>query len=195
MTELPELSLDRLVLPDPRADVPFADAEDAYAEDILTANDVPLTSAGLRLAVESGIELLQAAAARAAAAQGDRSLIGALRPLATGSGDTSRAAAAHALARLGEPDGHDALVACLDLPLDAYVAPIQAAGSLAQLGDERGFGVVERATRSSNQITRAVAVKQLPFFGARGKPLLEAARGDDDPEIAWQAGHLLGEQE
>jgi len=194
VSELPRLSLETLVLPDPRAGVPFADAEDVYAEDILAANDVPLTTEGLQLALDSGIELLQAAAARVAARRGETSVAGSLRSLATGGGDTSRAAAAFALARLGEPEGLEALVACLDLPIDAYVAPVQAAGFLARLGDQRGFDVVERALRSSNELVRAVAVKQLPFFGEQGRPLLKAAVGDSDAEIARQARYLLEDE-
>jgi HEAT repeat protein len=191
VSDIPELSLDDLVLPEPRPGVPYADADDAHAEDILTANGVPLTAEGLQAALNSGIELFQAAAARVAGAREERSVGDMLRALAFGPGDTERAAAAYALARLGEPDGVEALAACLDLPINAYVAPVQAAGSLARLGDTRGFTVVERASRSSNEIVRAVATKQLPFFGAEAGPLLEAALSDPDPEIARQARAFL----
>lgn len=189
--EAPRLTLEDLALPEPRADVPLADAEDVHAEDILTANGVPLNAGGLQLALDSGIELLQAAAARVAGAHGERAAIDSLRALAAGNGDTDRAAAAYALARLGEEQGVEALIACLDLPVEAYVAPVQAAGALARLGDMRGLGVVERALRSSNEIVRAVATKQLGFFGEQGRPLLEQALRDDDPEIVRQARHLL----
>ena len=195
MSDLPELSLDDLVLPEPRSGVPYADADDAHAEDILKANGVPLTAAGLKVALDSGIELFQAAAARVAGAREERSVLDMLRLLAFGPGDTDRAAAAYALARLGEPDGVEALAACLDLPINAYVAPVQAAGSLARLGDTRGLTVVERALRSSNEIVRAVATKQLPFFGAGTRPLIEAALSDPDPEIARQARVLLDEDQ
>jgi HEAT repeat protein len=193
VSEIPHLSLDDLVLPEPRPGVPFGVAEDAHAEDILSANGVPLTAAGLQAALDSGIELFQAAAARVAGAREERSLLDRLRALALGPGDTDRAAAAYALARLGEPDGTEALIACLELPIDAYVAPVQAAGSLARLGDTRGLPVVERAARSSNEIVRAVATKQLPFFGAETRPLLESALADPDPEIARQARVLLSD--
>ena len=192
MGDLPRLSLEELALPEPRADVPLAEGEDVHAEDILTANGVPLTAEGLQLALDSGIELLQAAAARVAGARGERAVVDSLRALATGTGDTDRAAAAYALARLGEPDGVEALIACLELPTEAYVAPTQAAGSLARLGDMRGLGVVERALGSSNELIRAVATKQLGFFGEQGRPLLERALDDSDPEIVRQARHLLG---
>ncbi len=194
MSDIPQLSLDDLVLPEPRPGVPFADAEDAHAEDILKANGVPLTAAGLKAALDSGIELFQAAAARVAGARGERSVLDLLRALAFGPGDTGRSAAAYALARLGEADGVEALAACLDLPINAYVAPVQAAGSLARLGDTRGFTVVERASRSSNEIVRAVATKQLPFFGDEARPLLESALSDPDPEIARQARFLLSDE-
>jgi HEAT repeat protein len=193
VSDIPQLSLDDLVLPEPRPGVPFADAEDAHAEDILKANGVPLTAEGLKAALDSGIELFQAAGARVAGARGERSVLELLRALAFGPGDTDRAAAAYALARLGEADGVEALVACLDLPINAYVAPVQAAGSLARLGDTRGFTVVERALRSSNEIVRAVATKQLPFFGDEARPLLESALSDPDPEIARQARVLLSD--
>ena len=39
-----------------------------------------------------------------------------------------------------------------------------------------------------------MAVKQLPFFGEQGRPLLEAALDDPDPEIARQARILLNEE-
>jgi HEAT repeat protein len=194
VSDIPQLSLDDLVLPEPRPGIPFAEAEDAHAEDILTANGVPLTAPGLQAALDSGIELFQAAAARVAGARGERSVVDSLRSHAGGPGDTDRAAAAYALARLGEPDGVESLIACLDLPINAYVGPIQAAGSLARLGDTRGFTVVERASRSSNEIVRAVATKQLPFFGAEARPLLEAALSDSDPEIVRQARVLLNEE-
>jgi HEAT repeat protein len=192
--DVPRLSLEDVALPEPRADVPLAEAEDVHAEDILTANDVPLTADGLQLALDSGIELLQAAAARVAGAHGEVAVGDSLRALASGTGDTDRAAAAYALARLGEPDGVAALIACLDLPVEAYVAPVQAAGSLARLGDSRGLGVVERAMRSSNELVRAVATKQLGFFGEEGRPLLEQALEDPDSEIVRQARHLLETQ-
>ena len=38
-----------------------------------------------------------------------------------------------------------------------------------------------------------MATKQLPFFGAAGRPLLEAALDDADPEIVRQARILLDE--
>ena len=140
--------------------------------------------------MDSGIELLQSAAARVAGAHGERALLDSLRTLAaTPGGDTVRSAAAYALARLGEPDGVETLIACLELPTEAYVAPVQAAGSLARLGDVRGLPVVERALRSSNEIVRAVAVKQLPFFGPQGRPLITDALKDSDPEIARRGAH------
>ena len=54
--------------------------------------------------------------------------------------------------------------------------------------------MVERALQSSNEIVRAVAVKQLPFFGPQGRPLIETALKDSDPEIARQARILLDDE-
>ena len=39
-----------------------------------------------------------------------------------------------------------------------------------------------------------MATKQLPFFGEQGRPLIEAALDDRDPEIARQARILLNEE-
>jgi HEAT repeat protein len=193
------LSLDELVVPDPRPGVPFADAEDQHAEDILTANGVPLTASGLQAALDSDVEVLQSAAARVAGAGAERGVLESLRALASGNGDTVRAAAAYALARLGEVDGVAALLACLELPIEAYLAAVQAAGSLARLGDPRGLAVVERALRSSNSIVRTVATKQLLFFdgleGADARALLARAASDSDPQIARQARSELDELE
>jgi HEAT repeat protein len=191
------LSLEELVVPEPRPGVPFAEAEDQHAQDILTENGIPLTAPGLQAALDSDIEVLQSAAARVAAAGGERAVLESLRTLASGNGDTVRAAAAYALARLGESEGVAALRACLELPVEAYLAPVQAAGSLARLGDPRGLPVVERALRSSNSLVRAVATKQLLFFagldGADARALLERAAADSDPEIARQARYELEE--
>ena len=51
MSGTPQESFEDLVVPDPRPGVPFADSEDVYAEDILTANRVPLTTQGLQAAL------------------------------------------------------------------------------------------------------------------------------------------------
>ena len=166
------LTLEELALPEPRPGVPFAEAEDRHAEDILTENRVPLTASGLQAAFDSGIELLQDAAARVAGARGERSVVDALRKLLAGNGDTVRSAAAYALARLGEEDGVPALRACLELPVEAYLAPVQAAGSLAPVSVTRSASESSRPPCGFVQLAgphrRDQAVAVLRPAGRRG---------------------------
>jgi HEAT repeat protein len=175
-------------------DVSYANMDDAVARSTLQSNGVDLDTDSLIAVLDRKPEVIAAAAARALGAEGERRAADRLREHAHGRGDSLRAEAAYALARMGDPDGVPALKETLELQFEAYVAPMQAAGSLARLGDTRGLEVIERALRSSNEIVRAVATKQLPFFGAQGRPLIEAALDDPDPEIARQARILLGEE-
>ena len=45
----------------------------------------------------------------------------------------------------------------LDLPVEGYVAPMLAAGSLARLGDPSGLAAIERGLASSNHLVRRIA--------------------------------------
>ena len=175
--------------------MPFADSEDVHAEDILAANHVPLTAEGLQAALDSGVEVLQAAAARVAGARGERAVLDSLRTLAadTSGGHHPRGRRLRA-GRLGEPEGLEALIACLALPLDGLRRPGPGRRLARPAGRRARPQVIERALRSSNEIVRAVAVKQLPFFGEQGRPLIEAALDDADPEIARQARILLNDE-
>lgn len=193
------------VIPDVPGGVPYAEIEDALARSLLQSNGIELTPEGVVAALDADVEVIQAAAARVLGETGERAGIPKLRELATGPGDSVRAEAAYALARLGEPEGREALRATLELPIDAYVAPMQAAGSLARLGDPAGAPVIERGLKSRNEIIRMVACKQLihfvPLDGAeleRGKrldvfALFDRALRDRDRGVAQQARVQLEE--
>lgn len=193
----PRLTLEDLILPEPRAGLPYADTEDQHAIDILEVNGIALSPAGLQEGLDSGIEVIQSAAARAAGAMGEGSVLETLSALAARPDDTVRAAAAYALVRLGrEEEGRAALAECLALPPDAYLSPSQAAGSLARLGDSRGVEVIRRALAHPNDLVRMVACKQLLFFVGQtteAYELFEQALGDPDDAIAWQAAAQLKE--
>jgi HEAT repeat protein len=192
-------------LPHVGGDVAYADMDDAVARSTLQSNGVELTADPLLAVLDKKPEVIAAAAARVLGADGEPRAAGRLRELAHGRGDSARAEAAYALARLGDPDGVPALKETLELPFEAYVAPMQAAGSLARLGDPSGAAVIERALRSSNDVIRMVACKQLfhfvPLDGADlggGRrldawALFDRALHDRDSGIASQARVQLGE--
>ena len=185
--EMPEL-----VVPHPPADVPYAELEDFQARALLEANGIPIGSEAL----EHPVEVISAAAARTLGADGDTSAIEPLRALAGRPDDTRRAEAAYALARLGERDeGVQILRELLDLPVEGYVAPMLAAGSLARLGDPSGLAAIERGLASSNHLVRRIATKQLFHFDgvADVGPLFERALADEDRGVADQARAELRE--
>ena len=190
---------DGFELPEAPSGLPYADFEDAYSRALLEANHVEPTPGGLRAALDAELEVIQAAAARVLGAEGVREAAPRLRELATGRGDSARAEAGYALARMGDPAGVESLKATLALPAGAYVAPMQAAGALARLGDPSGAPVIDAALGDSNPIIRMVACKQLSYFapldgGELGDgrrldvgALFERALADSDPEVAAQA--------
>jgi hypothetical protein len=192
-------------LPHVPPDVGYADIEDALARATLEANGVETTTESLIATLDSHIEVIAAAAARVIGADGDRAAADRLRELAYGPGDSVRAEAGYALARLGDPAGRPALRDTLELPYEAYVAPMQAAGSLARLGDPSGAGVIERALKSSIALIRMVACKQLFYFvpldradfGRRRRvdvwALFDRALRDRDSGVAAQARSQLRE--
>ena len=83
----------------------------------------------------------------------------------------------------------------LDLPVEGYVAPMLAAGSLARLGDPSGLAAIERGLASSNHLVRRIATKQLFHFDgvADVGPLFERALADEDRGVADQARAELRE--
>jgi len=191
--EMPELRV-----PQPPRDVPYAELEDHQARALLEANGIGTDHAALVAALEHPVEVIRAAAARTLGATGDAGALDALRALAGRNDDTASAEAAFALARLGERDeGERALRALLDLPVDAYVAPLLAAGSLARLGDAAGVAAIERGLGSRNELVRRTAAKQLFHFvgvpGADAWALFERALADDDRGVVAQARAELRE--
>ena len=168
-------------MPHVGGDVGYADMDDAVARSTLQSNGVGLDGDSLIAALERKPEVLAAAAARVLGEEGERRAAGRLRELAHGRGDSLRAEAAYALARMDDPEGVPALKETLELPFEAYVAPMQAAGSLARLGDPSGAAVIERALRSSNDVIRMVACKQLLHF----VPLHDADLGGGRRLDAW----------
>jgi HEAT repeat protein len=187
------------VVPDVPGGVAYVDIEDALARSLLQSNGVGLDKDALLAALNADVEVIQAAAARVLGDEGEHDAIPRLRELAVGTGDSVRAEAGYALARLGDPAGKEALRACLELPVEAYVVPMQAAGALARLGDPEGAPVIERALRSRNALIRMVACKQLIHFvrldgmelgdGRRldAFALFDLALADRDPEVVQQA--------
>lgn len=185
--EMPEL-----VVPHPPAGVPYAELDDHQARALLEANGIAVGHEAL----EHPAEVISAAAARVLGADGDVSAVEPLRALARRPDDTRRAEAAFALARLGERDEGIALLRdLLELPVEAYTAPLLAAGSLARLGDPSGLATIERGLSSDNQIVRRIAVKQLFHFAgiADVEPLFERALADSDRGVAEQARAELRE--
>jgi HEAT repeat protein len=192
-------------IPHPPAHVPYPEMDEAVARSLLTGNGVELTPQGLLGALDAEIEVIQGAAARICGEDGVREAIPRLREIAGGTGDSARVDAGYALALLGEPDGQTALRAILELPIQAYVAPMQAAGALARLGDPSGATVIHRGLRAGNELIRMVACKQLYFFAALdgtelpeggtldAYALFERALRDRDSEVVRQAEVQLAE--
>jgi HEAT repeat protein len=187
-----------LELPEPPRGIAYVDYEDAYSRALLEANGIEPTPEGLQAALDAELEVIQAAAARVLGVEQERRAAPRLRELATGRGDSVRAEAGYALARMGDPAGRESLMDTLALPAGAYVAPMQAAGALARLGDPSGARVIDAALRDSNPIIRMVACKQLLYFAPLDgadlgdgrldvEALFERALADSDPEVAGQA--------
>ena len=204
----PTRDLADLVVPRRPAGVPYADGEDFDAQALLTANGYTPEIKDLIDLLNSDLGIFQAAAARMLGAKGERSATGALEKLArdTTTEETARAQAAFALARMDIPGSKELLASLLALNPEASPAPLQAAGSLARLGDPRGFPVVRHALDSSNRVVAMIACKQLYAFAALdGQPLpggvkvevyevfrraLERHEGNIDGEAAVQLAEL-----
>ncbi len=180
-----------LRVPEVPSDVAYDDLEDVRARRLLDANGVKPDAPTLVRALDSEIDTIAAAAARVIGAEGIAGAIPRLKELAGREGDTVRAEAAYALARLGDPEGVPALEACLELPAEAYVAPFQAAGSLARLGSDRGRETIVRGLESRVSLLRTIAAKQLHAFADLGLetalPLFERALEDPDDGVRWEA--------
>src|SRR4029077_8679818 len=154
---------------------------------------------GLIAALKEQRNVLQAAAAHVLGSLASRTAAPFLKDLLTSSEDLVLVEAAYALARLGIPEGKDALVQCLSYPVDAYIFPAIAAGYLAQMGDSQGFNTVDKCVNAEVPAVRILACKQLyfflPFHGQRSKDgqlidvygLFERALNDTEIDVQWQA--------
>jgi hypothetical protein len=174
-------SLDELVIPRRPSGIPYPKGDDFDARALLTANGYTTETPELTGLFESGLTVLQAAAARLLGVQKDSSAIMALTHLAhnTQADETVRVQAAYALVRMDVSGGYDVLVSLLKLPPEASPAPLQAAGILARLNDPQGFPVVQQALYSHNRVTAMIACKQLyAFIPLDGHPLPGAGKVD-----------------
>jgi HEAT repeat protein len=167
------------------AGVPPEQGDDHDARALLDANGLESGPAGLVELLDSGVGVVQAAAARVLGADGVRQAVPQLERLARdpAAEETVRVQAAYALARLGVDEGHDLLRQLVSLDPETGPAAVQAAAALAALGDPAGFDVERRALESPNQLTAMVAAKQLHAFADLDVDLDEAwARALGRPE-------------
>jgi len=186
-------SLADVVMPRRPAGIPDAEGDDHDALALLEANGFAVTPEGLTDALDTDLEIFQAAAARTLGALGARPALAPLERLACDPdvSETVRVQAAYALARMGVADACEILARELAGSPEASPAPLQAAGALARLGDPRGFEVVRAALDSPNRVTAMIAVKQLSAFVGLGGPDLEgafaAALARPEPPIGGEA--------
>lgn len=187
-----------LHVPDPPDQLSYADAEDFLNRQILERNGVAMTASALIAALSSGVSVIEAAAAHTLGCLAPEGAIEALRRRLPGAGDLVRVEVAHALARLGAPEGRPALHECLGVPVDAFLCPSIAAGYLARLGDPAGYPVVVRCFDVEITAVRMIACKQIYFFipfqdqsvgsdKVDALALFDRALRDNDAGVQWQA--------
>jgi hypothetical protein len=188
-----------LDIPNPPKDLSYADFDDYRNREILKANGVGLSEKELLAALSHKITTLQGAAAHTLGSLVCQAAAVPLFGLLRSWDDTVQVEAAYALARLGVPEGKEALIHCLDYLIDAYLCPPIAAGYLARLGDPQGFPVIVQCLQEGLLPNRMLACRQLFFFipflntpGYSGKTLdvftqFERALGDVEADIQWQA--------
>lgn len=188
-----------LDIPEPPADLRWAEVEDFQARELLKANGVAMTEETLLSTLECAMGMLKVAAAHTLGSMGHFGATTALQRLVEASDDLLQVEAAYALVRLGREDYRSKLTARLEDPVKAYLSPIVAAGDLARLGDPIGYPVIARCFDEDNLIVRVVASKQLlffaPFHGEKttdGQPidaygLFDRALHDSNPDVQWSA--------
>ncbi|WP_449433110.1 HEAT repeat domain-containing protein [Pseudomonas putida] len=188
-----------LDIPEPPADLRWAEVEDFQAREVLKANGVVMTEQALLSTLECSVGALKVAAAHTLGSLGYSGAIAALQQLVEVSDDMLQVEAAFALVRLGREKYRSKLTTRLQDPVNAYLGPIVAAGDLARLGDPIGYSVIARCFDENNLIVRVVASKQLlffaPFHGERtidGQPidaygLFDRALHDSNPDVQWSA--------
>jgi HEAT repeat protein len=172
--------------------VPPGEGDDHDANALLEANELGSDPAELVELLDSGIGIVQAAAARVLGANGVREAVEPLRRLAGDrtAEETARVQAALALGRLGDDSGREVLHELVRLDPEAGPAPLQAAAALARLGDPSGFPVVRAALESPNRLTATVAAKQLHAFVPFGDDVYEAferALARPEPQVTGEA--------
>jgi len=167
-SRLPTRSLEDLVVPRRPSGIPYVEGEDYDAQALLSVNGYSLETAELIQLLASGLDIFRAAAARTLGARGDVSSHNALLKLAQDVTveDSARVQAAYALVRLGHQEAVELLANFLEINSEISIAPLQAAGSLARLGDSRGYVVIRTALESSNRVIAMVACKQLIYLEA-----------------------------
>lgn len=188
-----------LDIPNPPSDLVYSEFEDYRNREILKANGISLSEAGLISALKERTNVLQAAAAHTLGSLSSHAAITILKTLLASSEDLVKVEAAYALARLGVSEGKEVLGQCLSYRLDAYLFPAIAAGYLAQLGDPQGFKTIVRCFDVDIPAIRMLACKQLYFFApfqglqeGDGNTidvyrLFDRALKDQDTNIQWQA--------
>jgi HEAT repeat protein len=196
---VPEVDVPILDIPEPPADLRWAEVEDFQARELLKANGVAMTEQTLLSTLECAVGVLKVAAAHTLGSMGHAAAITALQRVVEASDDLLQVEAAYALVRLGRENYRSKLKACLANPVNAYLSPIVAAGDLARLGDPIGYPVIARCFEEDNLIVRVVASKQLlffaPFHGEKttdGQPidaygLFDRALHDSNPDVQWSA--------
>jgi len=174
-------SLGDLVMPRRPSGVPYDEGDDYDARALLEENGLSEDRDELIRLLDSGIGILQAAAARTLGAQGERTAIEQLRRLAADLDveETARVQAAYALARMDVDGARQLILELLRLPAEASPGPLQAAAALARLGDPIGFEVVRRSLESANPVTAMIACKQIfAFAPLDGRPLASGGKVD-----------------
>jgi HEAT repeat protein len=178
-------------------DVPYAQREDAFAQQLLEQNGLADTGPDLRALLDADSPLVAAAAARRLGALGDREALPRLRELAHSPNDLLAVHAAAGLARLEPDEGLRALRDLTALPVEACPGAVQAGGELARLGDRGGADAVARALASANPLIRTIGAKQLLLLARAGDgdavEQLGALLDDPVPAIPWIAEAQLNE--
>lgn len=194
-----------LDVPNPPPDMRYADMEDFQNREILKANGIGLTGKELLRALDSDVNVLQAAAAHLLGENGDPAATQRLRELISSPDDLVKVEAAYAIARNGPHDAVEPLTRFLDDPLEGYISAPLAAGYLARLSDPRGWPVIVEALGSKYPDIRMIGSKQLSLFlpfhgrqGIDGAPMdvhREIGRALQDPgtDVQWQVLSQLRE--
>lgn len=103
-----------------------------------------------------------------------------------------RAAAADAIGALRLKDGFDDLKTLYYATSD-WIIQLSIVAALGELGDERGFELLEHALREDNDLIHAIAVGALGELGdRRAIPLLVKHSTNPDWQIRYRAAQALG---